>query len=164
MSNRLHSCPYPLPHREQRECVYCDKAVKYKVEDLPSLIIPSPITYGQPIFFDNLPQQSEQMPSTASRMATAEELLQAGLVTINQGNQLIQGQFNANLANHWFQSAAGQLQVQQPSQNSIIYQGIHVSSSPYIPDNQAWILPSNEVITTPNIFERIGNWLIALIP
>ena len=144
MSNRLHSCPYPLPHREQRECVYCDKAVKYKVEDLPSLIIPSPITYGQPIFFDNLPQQSEQMPSIASRMATVEELLQAGLVTINQGNQLIQGQFNANRANQVY--------------------GLTVSSS-YVSNNQMLFLPNtNQVISTPSIFERIGNWLIALIP
>lgn len=39
MSSRLRSCPYFLPHKELRECVYCDKAKHIKLKGvLPTKI------------------------------------------------------------------------------------------------------------------------------
>ena len=226
-SVRLDGCPYPLPHEEKRECIYCDKAVKYNVDKLiekrttnstpmsPFLresafrdslygVLPSNyhswvgsnagnaqgwqteaqlqsqiqsdnhqahITgHGQLLVQQGqLGQQGQGMGSIAGRMAQIQPLMEAVLVSHDGAQQFLQSQANANLTMHGLQSAANYQQrdlvVQYPSNNTVLhYQGMNITSSPFIPNDQAWFLPNNEVITTPSIWTKIYNFLNNLLP
>lgn len=54
--SRLRSCPYPLPHKEQRECVYCHRAKNIKLTELNETlktIKTKPRRNRNVLFYDN---------------------------------------------------------------------------------------------------------------